>query len=240
MASTARFAEIACLAGDPARASILLALAGGRALAATELAKAAGVTAQTTSGHLGRMTAAGLLRVEKSGRCRYYAISSLSVARMLECILQVAAELEPNRSRISVGPKDAAMRRARMCHDHLAGKLGVALADALVAGGHVEISDDGGVLTDSGVAFLRELGAGAAPLLESAERRSAGVFCRPCMDWSEQRPHLAGTLGALLCACSFERGWILRQNGTRAVTITPAGARAFHEEFGATWEPQMG
>jgi DNA-binding transcriptional ArsR family regulator len=230
------FAEIAALSGDPARATMLHALMDGRALTATELAKSAGITPQTASGHLSRMTSVGLLSVERQGRHRYHRLATSSVARMLESIMEVAAELEPDRSRLTVGPRDAAMRKARTCYDHLAGRLGVALADALTARGHVELTGDAGLLTESGVAFLGSLGIDTAPLLARRTRRSGRVLCRPCLDWSERRPHLAGSVGAAICAHSLASGWTRRLNGTRAVQITPKGERIFREQFGARIE----
>jgi DNA-binding transcriptional ArsR family regulator len=226
------FAEIAALSADPARATMLHALMDGRALSATELARAAGITPQTASGHLGRMTAVGLLSVEQQGRHRYHRLATSSVARMLESIMEVAAELEPDRSRLTVGPRDAAMRKARTCYDHLAGRLGVALTDALTARGHVELTGDAGLLTESGVAFLGELGIDTAPLLARRTRRTGRVLCRPCLDWSERRPHLAGSVGAAICTHSFASGWTRRLDGTRAVQITPKGERTFRERFG--------
>ena len=232
MASQAMFTEIAALSGDPARASMLHALMDGRALTATELAKAAGITPQTASGHLSRMTAVGLLSVAQQGRHRYHRLATASVARMLESIMQVAADLAPDRSRLSVGPRDAAMRKARTCYDHLAGHLGVALSDALVGRGHIELTGDAGVVTGSGMAFLGEIGIDTAPLLARRTSRSGRVLCRPCLDWSERRPHLAGAVGAALCTHSLEHGWIRRLDGTRAVQITPKGTRIFRESFG--------
>nr|WP_184254968.1 helix-turn-helix transcriptional regulator [Rhodopseudomonas rhenobacensis] len=240
MASQAMFAEIAALSGDPARASMLHALLDGRALTATELAKAAGVTAQTASGHLGRLTAAGLLSVEKQGRHRYHRLASASVARMLESIMAVAAELQPDRARLSVGPKDAALRRARTCYDHLAGRLGVGLADAMIAQGHVELTNDAGILTDPGIAFLRDIGVDVAPIMARRTSRSGRVLCRPCLDWSERRPHLAGALGAALCAHCFDQGWTRRLVGTRAVVVTPKGERAFRSSFGVALDDRGG
>jgi len=234
MTSNAMFAEIAALAGDPARAGMLHALMDGRALTASELARVAGVTPQTATGHLSRMTTAGLLCVEKQGRHRYHRLATPAVARMIESIMQVASTLDPVRSsKLVVGPRNAAMRTARMCYDHLAGRLGVALADALVAGGHAEITSDGGVVTDAGVAFLERVGIDVEPLLERRGKRSGRVLCRPCLDWSERRPHIAGSLGAELCRQSFVNNWIRRIEGSRAVTITPKGYRIFREAFGA-------
>jgi DNA-binding transcriptional ArsR family regulator len=233
MASSNAFASIAAVAGDPARAEMLHALMDGRALTASELARVAGITAQTASSHLARMTAVGILAVEKQGRHRYHRLASAGVAQMMEAIMQVASHLDPPRPRLSVGPRDAALRAARTCYDHLAGHLGVAVTDALVAGGCVELGSDGGVLTGSGIAFLRRIGIDIDALLDHRGKRSTRILCRPCLDWSERRFHLAGTLGAALCAHSFANAWVRRIKGTRAVAITPKGSRVFREEFGA-------
>ena len=231
MASQSIFAEVAALSGDPARASMLHALMDGRALTATELARAASITPQSASSHLARMTAVGLLTVEKQGRHRYHRLATPSVARMMESIMQVAADLEPDRKRLTVGPRDAALRKARTCYDHFAGQLGVALADALVEQGRVELTSDGGILTEAGVAFLGEIGIDTGAMLARGTKGSGRVLCRPCLDWSERRPHLAGSLGAALCAHSMDQGWTRRIQGTRAVDITPKGERVMREKF---------
>ena len=232
MASNAVFAQVASLAGDPARAGMLHALMDGRALTATELAHVAGITPQTASSHLSRMAAAGLLSVEKQGRHRYHRLASPAVAQMMESIMQVASGLEPAGRPISVGPRDAALRAARTCYDHLAGRLGVALADALVAGGYAELANDAGVVTDAGMELLGRIGIDVDALLARRGKRSARILCRPCLDWSERRAHLAGAVGAALCAHSFAKGWVRRIDGTRAVAITPKGQRVFREDFG--------
>ena len=232
MASNARFAEIAELAGDPARAGMLHALMDGRALTASELARVAGVTPQTTSGHLARLAAAGLVSVERQGRHRYHRLASPAVAQMIESIMQVAATAERPCRTLTVGPSDAALRAARTCYDHLAGRLGVALTDALVAGGHVELSADAGLVTDGGLILLRRIGIDVDALMADRGKRSARVLCRPCLDWSERRPHLAGGVGAALCARSLAEGWIRRIDGTRAVALTPKGERIFRERLG--------
>src|SRR5262245_4377109 len=206
MASQSMFAEIAALSGDPSRVSMLHALMDGRALTATELARAAGIMPQSASSHLARMTAVGLLTVEKQGRHRYHRLATPSVARMMESIMQVAADLEPDRRRLTVGPRDAALRKARTCYDHLAGQLGVSLADALVEQGRVELTSDAGLLTKAGVAFLGEIGIDIGPMLARGTKRRGRVLCRPCLDWSERRLHLAGSLGATLCAHSMHQG----------------------------------
>jgi len=229
MANNALFATVAALSGDPARAAMLQALMDGRALTASELARVAGITPQTASGHLNRMTATGLLSVKKQGRHRYHRLAAPSVARMLESIMQVASELEPAGRKLSIGPKDAALRRARTCYDHLAGQLGVSIADGLMRDGYVELAGDAGIVTDAGIA----IGMDVRRILERRTKHSGRVLCRPCLDWSERRPHLAGMLGALICEHSAQQGWIRRLPGTRAVQLTPEGERAFREGFGA-------
>lgn len=237
MVSQALFAEVAASAGDPARASMLHALMDGRALTAKELASAAGVSPQSASAHLARMTTLGLLAAERQGRHRYHRLATSSVARMVESIMQVAAELAPDRKRLTVGPRDIALRKARTCYDHLAGELGVALADAMVATGRIELTSDAGILTGAGTAFLGEIGIDIDSMLARRMKRSSRLLCRPCLDWSERRPHLAGSLGAALCAHSMAQGWTRHLDGTRAVSITPRGERIFRELFGARLAP---
>jgi hypothetical protein len=133
---------------------------------------------------------------------------------------------KPRRARVATGPRDAALRQARTCYDHLAGRLGVALADALAAGGAIELTADGGAVTPAGEGFLAALGI--APSRSGKGR----LFCRPCLDWSERRPHVAGVLGAALCTRCFELGWVRRRTGTRALEITPPGWQGFAERFG--------
>jgi DNA-binding transcriptional ArsR family regulator len=236
MLSTSAFAETAALVGDPARANMLAALMDGRALTATELAQTAGITPQTASGHLARLTDGGILVVERQGRHRYHRLASASVAHMLESIMSVAADLGTSgrsaREAIVICPRDKALRRARTCYDHLAGQLAVGFADAMVERGQVDLSPDGGVLTEDGTNFLRALGVDLDGAVARAARRGGGrVFCRPCLDWSERRPHIAGALGAAICQRCFAGGWLRRIDGTRAVAVTPAGQRAFAEAF---------
>lgn len=232
MTTNAMFATVAALAGDPARAGMLQALMDGRALTASELAYVAGITPQTASSHLARMTEVGLLSVEKQGRHRYHRLSSPAVAQMMESIMQVASGLEVNRRPLVIGPRDAALRAARTCYDHLAGGLGVAVADALVAGGFLEMATDAGIVTKAGVDLFTQLGIDIDGSSTGGGKRGKRVLCRPCLDWSERRPHIAGAVGAALCAHSFAKGWIRRINDTRAVAITQEGHRTLREIFG--------
>jgi DNA-binding transcriptional ArsR family regulator len=224
------FAEIAALVGDPARANMLSALMDGRALSAGDLAYAAHVKPQTASAHLAKLVEARLLANQKQGRNRYFRLASPAVARMLEEIMAVAVARSPRYRSPRYRPawiRDEALRSARTCYDHLAGRLGVALADSLANRGHVVLDDDGGEVTKAGARFLDELGL---DLAGAAGRRRR--FCRPCIDWSERRPHLGGAVGAALAQRCFALGWIGRVKDSRAVAITPAGHDGFRAAFG--------
>src|SRR5215468_1375855 len=195
MVTANKIAGIAAAIGEPARAAMLTALMDGRALTAAELAGVAGITPQTASGHLSRLIGAELLKVEKQGRHRYHRLASPVVASMLEGLMQHTIGAGSERLAPHTGPRNEAMRRARTCYDHLAGRLGVAIADALVARGCIEIDDEGGVITEAGAAFFHRTGI----VLPDAGGRTRRWLCRPCLDWSERRPHLAGRLGAAIC-----------------------------------------
>jgi DNA-binding transcriptional ArsR family regulator len=225
MSSAPQIAEVAALVGDPARANILCALLGGRALTATELAAAAGVSPQTTSGHLGKLLAARLIGVMKQGRHRYYRLAGPQVGQMLEGIMNVAltgpARFQPRSAR------DEQMRHARTCYDHIAGALGVGLAEQMTARGFVVLGDEAGEVTDAGTAFLAELGVDLSAAL--AKRR---VFCRPCLDWTERRLHIGGAVGAALANRCFHLKWVEHVRDSRALTVTPTGRRGLLESFG--------
>jgi DNA-binding transcriptional ArsR family regulator len=217
--------EVAALVGNPARANILMALMDGRALTASELAYVAGVSPQTASEHLAKLREANLLSLTKQGRHCYFRLTSPKIARMIEGIMVVAAD-GPQRYR----PRwngDEQLRTARTCYDHIAGRLGVALTDALARGKHVVLTEDGGMVTPAGEKFLSGFG-----ILVDDVKHGRRTFCRPCLDWSERRPHLAGALGASLADRCFELGWIARIRDSRALKISAKGERGLSEVFG--------
>jgi len=212
-------AEIAHLMGDPARANMLHALMDGRALTAKELAYLAGVAPQTASGHLGKLMQGGLLEVAVQGRHRYYRLAGPDVAAALEGLMVLSGGQAHGRrlpARVS-----ADLARGRTCYDHFAGRLGIAIHDALLAGGHLTVADGGYGLARSGVALFGGLGIDAAAA--SKGRRAA---LRPCLDWSERRPHLAGSLAAALACRCLAAGWVVRMRDSRAVTLTKDGQAA--------------
>jgi DNA-binding transcriptional ArsR family regulator len=223
MGDTDMLAEVAGLLGEPARTRILTALLGGCAFTGKELAYFAGVTAPTASSHLSRLVAGGLLAMEKQGRCHYYRLKSADVAHAIEGLMTVAAP--PSLTGWPPGQRvEPALREARMCYDHMAGRLGVSLCDMLLRRGYVVLVDGGGELTDAGARFLTGLGVD----LEQA-RGAKRRYCRSCIDWTERRPHISGAVGAGLAAAFLERQWIARISDTRALTVTVAGRRKLAE-----------
>src|ERR1700739_1874069 len=221
MVAAANLVEVAALVGDTARATMLNALMGGQSLTATELAYCANVSRSTASDHLSKLVPARLLTVTRKRRFSYYRIASPLIATMLESIKVVAAiEVPPRRQPRSAS--DEALRFARSCYDHLAGQLGVAVTDALVAMGHIVLTDDGGEVTASGQRFLAAFGVDLRP-------RTRRIFCQPCLDWSERRYHLKGLVGARILDRLVERGWLKSVSGSRALQLTPSGRAGLSE-----------
>jgi len=227
--NTNHIAQIASLMGEPARAAMLLQLMDGRMLTATELARAGNVSAQTASRHLAQMVAAGLMCVEQRGRHRYHRLASGEVARILEALMRIAGDPPVHRA-VVVGPRDNAMRMARMCYDHIAGRLGLAIAESLLVAQAIEFDGDGGQVTGRAPQVLQQWGLTLEP--EPHASRQLRPYCRPCLDWSERKAHLAGRLGAMICTHCLERGWLTRAAGGRTLVISPEGARTFRERLG--------
>lgn len=219
-------ARIAALIGDPARANMLTALMSGKALTATELAAEAGVTLQTASAHLAKLETGGLLQMRRQGRHKYARLASDQVAETLEALMGLAAGSGHLRSR--TGPRDQALREARICYDHLAGDMGILLYDRLLAQGWLRDDPEFPAVTDRGADHLSTLGLDI-PALQSSRR----PICRACLDWSERRSHLAGGLGQALLDMMLARGWARRLPDSRVIQFSPTGKTAFHRAFPA-------
>jgi len=222
MISRHRLAEAAALLGDPARAGIVTALWDGRARPAGELARVAGVAPATASEHLAKLVGGGLLRVQPQGRHRYYRLAGPDVAHALEAL----ARLLPPRAATIEGEMTP-MRRARLCYDHLAGRLGVAIADALVARGWLRPGEDAYALAPSGRRGFERLGVDVGVL-----ERGRRPLLRSCLDWTERREHVGGALGAALAMHLLERDWLRREHGSRAAIVTTAGRRGLRAALG--------
>jgi DNA-binding transcriptional ArsR family regulator len=219
-------AKIAALLGDSARADALTALMTDRALTATELAAIAGVTKQTMSAHLSKLLDASLIAVEQQGRHRYFRLADEDVAGLLESLMGVA--FRTGAVRLLSSPREPTLRKARICYDHLAGEFGVLAYEALLQNDVLQMSRQGLRLSTAGVEWFCRAGIDTAAA--SSRRRT---FCRPCMDWSERRYHLAGSLGAALLSRLYEQGWARRDGSSRAVLFTSNGERRFRELIGA-------
>jgi DNA-binding transcriptional ArsR family regulator len=216
--------DVAALLGDSTRAAMLDALMDGEARPAGELARRAGVAPSTASEHLQRLLDGRLLTVEPHGRERRYRLASAEVADVLESLSRLGSDA-PLRSLRAAGRTEA-LRAARTCYDHLAGRLGVAITEALVERGALRAADGSFELTGSGEALLSGLGVDVA-----AARERKRVFARACLDWSERRPHLAGALGAALADAALAQDWVRRRPNDRALRVTPRGERAFRDLF---------
>ena len=222
-------AFVAQLLADPSRAAMCLSLAGGEARPAGELAAHAGISAQAASNHLAKLIAGRILRVERQGRWRYYRLAGVDVGHAVEALSVVAPPLSNPFLRNGMPDSTRRLKNARTCYSHLAGKLGVLLAEALVALRWLE--DDGHRyrLTRTGARSLHAIGVELIP-------RRARVPARRCLDWTERRPHVAGPVGTALAKVALDRGWIRRLRGTRAVAVTSLGQQQLSKLFNVRWE----
>ena len=225
----ANIAFVANLLADPTRAAICLALAGGEARPAGELAARAGVSPQTASNHLAKLIAGRMLRVEQQGRWRYYRLAGDEVGHAEEALAVVAPPMPGQFGGAEMNGEARRLRDARTCYSHLAGRLGVALADALIAERWMEEDGRSYRLTPTGTRSLRALGI-------EARGRPAQPVARRCLDWTERRPHVAGPVGTALASLAFDRGWVRRMRGTRAVMLTPVGRAQLKKVFNVRWE----
>lgn len=218
-------ARVAALIGDPARANMLTALMGGKALTATELAAEANITPQTASAHLSKMTEAIILRQRKQGRHRYYAINDENVADVIAGLMGLAEKAGLSRTR--TGPRDTALRTARSCYNHLAGDMGVRLFDALERQSYLTKTAGGIKLTDVGRTFFEDFGIDL-PALD----RKTSPMCRECLDWSARRSHLSGNLGRAILDRFIELNWATRDTKSRAIIFSDHGKAGFADMFG--------
>ncbi|WP_299603917.1 winged helix-turn-helix domain-containing protein [uncultured Tateyamaria sp.] len=216
--------QIAALIGDPARANILTALMDGRALTASELAEEAGVGLSTASGHLSKLTDADLVSPRKSGRHKYFHLADAEVAGVLEALMGLAARR--GATRVRTGPKDAQMQVARVCYNHLAGRMGVQMYRSLIARDLLAEDGEDVILTGTGRDFASGFGIDLVAL-----EKGRTLLCRTCLDWSERRNHLAGSLGRAMLTRMEGQGWMRRDAGSRAVLMTPKGQQAFAAAF---------
>ncbi|MAP95283.1 MAG: transcriptional regulator [Ponticaulis sp.] len=217
--------RIAALIGDPARANMLMALMSGKALTPSELSVETGLTKQTVSSHLSRLQDGGLIAAEKQGRHRYVRLAGEDVAAALEGLMALSAE--KTVPRVRTGPKDAAMRKARVCYDHLAGEMGVWMFDRLADHAWLKLGADSLELTSEGWKNLTER---AVPLGQINHKKRP--LCRTCLDWSERRSHLAGSLGAILLEQILTRNWARREANSRVIAFSPEGEMRFRKWLG--------
>ena len=208
------------LIGDPAWANMLTALVSGEALTASE----AGVKLQTASSHLGKLTSGGLISLRKQGCHRYYALAASAIADLLESMMGVA--VQKGHTRVRTGPKGPAMRRARVCYNHMVGEYGVRLFDSARQRGFLTVADDGLAQSDDGAGFFTDFGIDLEAL-----SRSRTTLCKACLDWSARRNHLAGALGAALLQRFYDTGWARRDAKFARRHLQPEGCPSFREGF---------
>jgi DNA-binding transcriptional ArsR family regulator len=216
--------NVAALIGDPARANILTALMAGKALTVSELAQEAGVTLQTTSAHLAKLLGGGMVAARKQGRHKYFVLASSKVAEAIEALMGLAADSGHLRTR--TGPRDEALRAARRCYNHLAGSAGVQLYDSLIHRGYLSVDMSGLSLSADGREFVEQLGIDIKQLATSRS-----PLCRECLDWSERKTHLAGSLGRAFLDLMIEDKWVRYHPNSRAILFTSRGDQRFAASF---------
>lgn len=213
-------AKVAGIIGDPRRAKMLLALMGGKALTAGELAFEADITAQTASSHLQKLVEQQFILVEKQGRHKYFQLAGTDVAELIESFLTLTAKLE--KSGVATGPKDPEMRKSRICYDHLAGETAVLMFDSFIERGLIDCEQHNLLLNDKGKQFFERKGANICELIEKPR-----PLCKSCLDWSERRHHLAGSLGKWLLNDMLSKNWAQKDMDTRVVRFSENGYQKF-------------
>lgn len=217
-------ASLASLIGDSARAKMLTALMCGKALTATELAAEADITSQTASSHLSKLVNGQLLIVRKQGRHRYFQLKSHQIAGLIETLLNIAADTQ--HLSVRTGPADPRLRKSRICYDHLAGEIGVSLYDSLIRNEIIVDSEHVVTLSEKGREFFGDLGADLY-LLEKSKR----PLCKSCLDWSERRSHLSGSIGKWILSDLLEKSWATRNLDSRVIQFTQSGLAKFNKIY---------
>jgi len=217
-------ALLGSLIGDPARANMLTALMSGKALTASEMAVVSGITMQTASAHLKKLESGRLIYQRKQGRHRYFSLSDDDVGSLLETMMGLAAK--KGHMRVRTGPKDPALRKARICYNHLAGEMGVQLYDSLTIQGLITTNEMDLSLTEDGLSFMEEFGIDTASF-----GKTKRPICKSCLDWSARRSHMAGTLGTKILDRFYDLGWAKREVGTRIINFTDNGNVEFQALF---------
>jgi DNA-binding transcriptional ArsR family regulator/ribosomal protein S19E (S16A) len=233
MTESPNIAALAAPLADPARARMVLALMDGRARTVSELGAAAGLTKASASEHAAKLHDAGFLKADKQGRHKYLTLASAEVARLIEAMMALAGQgpAQPGTRLPQPGPRDPALREARLCYNHLAGALGVQVYQSLSARGYLAHTAGGLDLTGEGRNFCQRFGLTETDLAAAPARTP---LCRDCLDWSERQSHLGGRLGRLLLARMEAKGWLRRRPESRALTVTPEGRRAIVRAFPPT------
>lgn len=218
-------ASIAGIIGESSRAKMLTALMCGKALTATELAIEANITAQTASSHLSKLVESQLLIVRKQGRHRYFQLKNTNIADLIESLLNIAADAQ--HQNIQTGPLDSNLRKARVCYDHLAGEVGVLLFNSLLSHGIIEENDNDVILSETGISYFQNLGVDFEIF-----KKTKRPLCKSCLDWSERRSHLSGSLGQWILEDLLHKGWASQDLDSRVIRFTKSGLTKFYNTYG--------